>query len=164
VREALWLGYFCYSLVNWPTGIAVDPDVDRCVFIDETGKPIGEEYTLAIAVKFMLGHVGRRGVVCKNLSSSRAIDDVAKEYGCSVFAAKVGEINVAESMLAQKAIIGGEGNGGVMLPDVHIGRDAPVAAALVVMQLALFGGSMSALKASLPQWEIVKMKARLPRT
>jgi phosphomannomutase len=72
----------------------VDPDVDRCVVIDENGAPIGEEYTLAIAVEFMLGHVGKRGAVVKNLSSSRCLDDIAAKYKCQVFATKVGEIHV----------------------------------------------------------------------
>jgi phosphomannomutase len=139
-------------------GIAVDPDVDRCVLIDELGSPLGEEYTLAIAVDFILGHVGRRGPVVKNLSTSRVIDDIAAKYGCEVTATPVGEIHVANQMVALNAVIGGEGNGGVMLPDVHIGRDAPVAAALVLMHLAINGTTLSGLKALLPQWEIVKLK------
>lgn len=140
-------------------GIAVDPDVDRCVLIDEQGKPLGEEYTLAIAVNYMLGHVGVRGPVVKNLSTSRVIEDIAAKYeGCDVIATPVGEIHVANKMVEVKAVIGGEGNGGVMLPDVHIGRDAPVAASLVLMHLAIAGTTLSGLKASLPQWEIVKLK------
>jgi len=144
-------------------GIAVDPDVDRCVLIDERGKPLVEEYTLAIAVRFMLGDVGRRGIVCKNLSTTRAVDDVAKQYGCTTVPTAVGEINVAKRMAALGAVIGGEGNGGVMLPDMHIGRDAPVAAALVLQCFANArkrspGLTISELKASLPQYEIVKTK------
>lgn len=140
-------------------GIAVDPDVDRCVLIDETGKPLGEEYTLALAVQFVLGHGGKRGPVCKNLSSSRANDDIAEKYGCPVYSTPVGEIHVAKRMQEVKSVIGGEGNGGVMLPDIHIGRDAPVAAALTLQHLALFDGTISQLKATLPQYEIVKLKA-----
>lgn len=140
-------------------GIAVDPDVDRCVLIDEHGKPLGEEYTLAIAVNYMLGHVGVRGPIVKNLSTSRVINDIAAKYeGCEVISTPVGEIHVANKMVECKAVIGGEGNGGVMLPDVHIGRDAPVAAALALMHLAIAGTTLSGLKASLPQWEIVKLK------
>jgi len=139
-------------------GIAVDPDVDRCVLIDETGKPLGEEYTLALAVEFVLGHCGKRGPVCRNLSSSRANDDIAAKYGCPTYAVPVGEINVANRMVATKAVIGGEGNGGVMLPEIHIGRDAPVAAALTLQHLAIFAGTISQLKATLPQYEIVKLK------
>eukprot|EP01126_Amoeba_proteus_P026209 TRINITY_DN2598_c0_g1_i12.p1 TRINITY_DN2598_c0_g1~~TRINITY_DN2598_c0_g1_i12.p1 ORF type:complete len:457 (+),score=98.06 TRINITY_DN2598_c0_g1_i12:107-1477(+) len=139
-------------------GVATDPDVDRCVFIDEFGKPIGEEYTLALAVEFWLGVCNHRGTVCKNLSSSKANDDIAHKYGCKCEKAAVGEINVANLMLATDAVIGGEGNGGVMLPDIHIGRDAPVALSLVISLLAFHGGTLSELKSSLPQWEIVKMK------
>eukprot|EP00697_Spironema_sp_BW2_P011350 gnl/Spiro4/27010_TR13434_c0_g1_i1.p1 gnl/Spiro4/27010_TR13434_c0_g1~~gnl/Spiro4/27010_TR13434_c0_g1_i1.p1 ORF type:complete len:496 (-),score=159.84 gnl/Spiro4/27010_TR13434_c0_g1_i1:43-1494(-) len=139
-------------------GIAVDPDVDRCVLIDQTGTPLGEEYTLALAVKFMLHYVGRRGAVVKNLSSSRANDDVAAAYGCSCYATPVGEINVAKKMVETGAVIGGEGNGGVMLPDCHIGRDAPVAIVLTLQHLAQADSSLSALKATLPTWEIVKLK------
>eukprot|EP00696_Hemimastix_kukwesjijk_P018581 gnl/Hemi2/7492_TR2571_c0_g1_i1.p1 gnl/Hemi2/7492_TR2571_c0_g1~~gnl/Hemi2/7492_TR2571_c0_g1_i1.p1 ORF type:complete len:482 (-),score=127.89 gnl/Hemi2/7492_TR2571_c0_g1_i1:74-1519(-) len=141
-------------------GMAADPDVDRLVLIDESGKAIGEEYTLALAVKFILQYTGKRGSICKNLSSSRAVDDVAAAFdGCPVYATPVGEIHVAKKMLSKKAVIGGEGNGGVMLPDCHIGRDAPVAAVLTLQHLAQSGLSLSALKASLPQWEIVKLKA-----
>ena len=140
-------------------GVAVDPDVDRCVLIDETGTPLGEEYTLAIAVKFYLEHAGKRGVVCNNLSSSRVVNDICAQYeGCSCVSAAVGEINVAKRMVELGAVIGGEGNGGVMLPDVHIGRDAPVAAGLVLACMAEHGGSLAELKASLPQYDIVKTK------
>lgn len=139
-------------------GIAVDPDVDRCVLIDEAGAPLGEEYTLAIAVDYILGHVGKRGPVVKNLSSSRVVDDIAAKYGCEVIATPVGEIHVAKEMVRVGAVVGGEGNGGVMLPDVHIGRDAPVAAALILMKLAIEGITLGQLKAKMPQWEIVKLK------
>jgi len=140
-------------------GIAVDPDVDRCVLIDETGKPLGEEYTLALATEFWLGKCGKRGPVCKNLSSSRACDDIAKKYGCEVFSTPVGEIHVANKMVECNATIGGEGNGGIMLPDIHIGRDALVAATLTIQHLAMFDGTISQLKATLPQYDIVKLKA-----
>eukprot|EP00727_Mastigamoeba_balamuthi_P004757 m51a1_g1428 putative phosphomannomutase (470) ;mRNA; f:71431-73054 len=144
-------------------GIAVDPDVDRCVLIGEDGSPLGEEYTLALAVQFYLGIVGKRGPVCKNMSSSRASDDIAAKYGCSVTATPVGEIQVAKRMVQLGAVIGGEGNGGVMLPDVHIGRDAPVAAALTLQHLAEARKrdpktTIRSLKMSLPQFEIVKLK------
>lgn len=139
-------------------GIAVDPDVDRCVLIDENGTPLGEEYTLAISVDYMLGDVGKRGKVVKNLSTSRVVDDIAAKYNCEVIATPVGEIHVAKEMVRSESVIGGEGNGGVMLPDVHIGRDAPVAAALILMKLAIEGVTLSQLKAKMPQWEIVKLK------
>lgn len=158
------LGELCAKVkeVGADLGIATDPDVDRCVLIDEKGNPLGEEYTLAIAVKLVLGVVGKRGKVCKNLSSSRVVDDIAREYGCEVINTPVGEIHVAKMMEEVKAVIGGEGNGGVMLPDVHIGRDAPVAATLALQLLTKFEGSLSALKLSLPQYEIAKMKAPVP--
>lgn len=139
-------------------GIAVDPDVDRCVLIDDTGKPLGEEYSLALAVKFYLSKVKKTNVV-KNLSTTRAVDDICKEYGVTCIATAVGEINVAKKMAEIGSLIGGEGNGGVMLADVHIGRDAPVTAALTLQHLALFGGKISELKATLPQYDIVKLKA-----
>src|SRR5690606_25727422 len=121
-------------------GIAVDPDVDRCVFIDENGVPLGEEYTLAIVVDFILGRCNKKGSGVKNLSSSRAVDEIAKKYGCESFSTPVGEFHVAKKMVEVNSVIGGEGNGGVMLPDVHIGRDAPVAVALVLSELAQFNG------------------------
>jgi len=155
------LGQLCDSVVREKAdfGVATDPDVDRCVFIDETGKPIGEEYTLAMAVEYWLGSCGKRGPIVKNLSSSMANDEIAKKYGCECFKSAVAEINVANKMLEVNATIGGEGNGGVMLPAVHIGRDAPVALSLVISLLAGFNGTMSQLKGSLPQWFIVKRKA-----
>jgi phosphomannomutase len=140
-------------------GIAVDPDVDRCVFIDENGQAIGEEYTLGLATKFFLKN--KLGAVVKNLSSSRVLDDLAIYYNCPSHSAAVGEINVAEKMIEVDAVIGGEGNGGVMLPDLHIGRDAPVAAALVLQHLANEKKSLSEAKADLPQYEIVKLKTSI---
>eukprot|EP01095_Lingulamoeba_sp_RSL-Kostka_P007005 TRINITY_DN2215_c1_g2_i1.p1 TRINITY_DN2215_c1_g2~~TRINITY_DN2215_c1_g2_i1.p1 ORF type:complete len:480 (-),score=183.24 TRINITY_DN2215_c1_g2_i1:145-1584(-) len=154
------LSQLCESVKenNADIGIAVDPDVDRCVLIDENGKPLNEEYTLALAVDFILG-CGKKGNVCKNLSTSRVIDDICEKYGCECIAAAVGEINVANEMVKSNAIIGGEGNGGVILPDIHIGRDAPVAATLVLQHLTNFGKTISQLKATLPQYQIVKLKA-----
>jgi len=142
-------------------GIATDPDVDRCVFIDENGKPIGEEYTLAISVFYWLKYSGKRGPVCKNLSTSRAVDDIANQFSCPTFATPVGEIHVAKKMIEVGAVIGGEGNGGVMLPDLHIGRDALVAATLVLSALAREDKSMSQLKESLPKWIITKKKIEM---
>ena len=155
------LGQLCSAVVEHSAdfGIAVDPDVDRCVLIDETGKPLGEEYTLALAVKFYLSATEKRGPICKNLSSSRVCDDIAKEYNCISYNTPVGEIHVAKKMVELNAIIGGEGNGGVMLPDVHIGRDALVAATLIVQLLSGFEGTISEYKKSLPQYQIVKLKA-----
>lgn len=140
-------------------GIAVDPDVDRCVLIDEAGKPVGEEYTLALAVQFWAGTCGHKGAVVKNLSTSRVVDDICDAHGCTIHATPIGETHVAHCMIDKQAVIGGEGNGGVMLPDVHIGRDAPVAAALVLALLAGWDGTMSTLRASLPSYHISKLKA-----
>lgn len=155
------LGQLCEAVKEHKAdfGVAVDPDVDRCVLIDETGNPLGEEYTLALAVKYYLSTSGKVGPVCKNLSSSRVCDDIAREYGCEPVNTPVGEIHVAKKMVEIGAVIGGEGNGGVMLPDVHIGRDALVAATLIVQFLATFDGTISQLKNTLPQYEIVKLKA-----
>ncbi|MFZ4619649.1 MAG: phosphoglucosamine mutase [Bacteroidota bacterium] len=146
-------------------GIAVDPDVDRLVLITEEGKPFVEEYTIVSATKFVLqsekelGRTGHNVVV--NLSTTRAVEDVAKEFGATVHRTPVGEINVASRMKALSSVIGGEGSGGVILPEVHLGRDAIVGIGIFMQLLADFGGKASELKASLPQYEIVKNKIEL---
>ena len=140
-------------------GFAVDPDVDRCAIVDNKGKPIGEEYTLALAVKFYLSK--KLGPVVVNMSTSRASEDIAKYYNCPFVRSKVGEINVVEEMIAQDAIIGGEGNGGVILPDLHLGRDAPVAVAIALQSLLEFGGSANDLVQSLPRYYMVKDKINI---
>lgn len=140
-------------------GIAVDPDVDRLALVDETGQPIGEDYTLALAVRVVLAR--RLGPVVTNLSTSLVVDDAAREFGVAVERAPVGEANVVERMAARSAVIGGEGNGGVILPEVHLGRDAPVAATLVLSLLASHGAAVSALVNSWPRYTIVK--AKIPR-
>lgn len=137
-------------------GIAVDPDVDRMAMISNEGNPLGEEYTLAMAVKFLLGT--KLGIVVVNLSTSRAIDDIAKYYNVLLFKTKVGEVHVAQRMKEVSAVIGGEGNGGVILPEVHLGRDAPVATALILQALAEFDGTISQYKQELPQYYILKDK------
>lgn len=137
-------------------GIAVDPDVDRCALVDETGTPLGEEYTLALAVKCVLSK--KLGPVVTNLSTSRVIDDVVMYYNSILYRTPVGEIHVAGKMREIGAVIGGEGNGGVILPDVHLGRDAPVAVALTLQLMAEENRPISAIKQSLPQYEIVKDK------
>jgi phosphomannomutase len=137
-------------------GFAVDPDVDRCAIIDNTGQPIGEEYTLVSAVKFILGK--KLGPVVVNMSTSRASEDIAKYYNCPFIRSKVGEINVVEEMDKNEAIIGGEGNGGVILPDIHLGRDAPIAAALSLQHLLESKTTMVDLVKSLPQYIMVKSK------
>ena len=146
-------------------GIAVDPDVDRLVFIDENGRPFVEEYTIASAVKFVLDaekKLGRNNhTVVVNLSTTRAVDDIAAEYGAKVFRTPVGEINVASKMKVLHSVVGGEGSGGVILPEVHFGRDAVVGIGLFLQLLVDFGGKTSDLKSSLPQYTIVKDKIGL---
>jgi phosphomannomutase len=144
-------------------GIAVDPDVDRLAIVDETGAPIGEDYTLAFAVRSVLGN-GERGtgkgatVVC-NLSTSLVVEDAARECGADVVRTPVGEVHVARAILRLGAAIGGEGNGGVMYPALHTGRDAPVAAALLLALLARDGKRVSELVSAAPRYVIVKAKA-----
>jgi phosphomannomutase len=141
-------------------GIAVDPDVDRLALVDETGRPIGEDYTLAFAVRTALGH--RKGRVVTNLSTSLVVDDAARSFGVEVERAPVGEANVVERMAAAQAVVGGEGNGGVILPEVHLGRDAPVAATLALALLAARGTKVSAVVNSAPRYTIVKAKVPRP--
>ncbi|MBI5020334.1 MAG: phosphoglucosamine mutase [Ignavibacteriales bacterium] len=145
-------------------GIVVDPDVDRLVFIDERSEPIGEEYTITSIVKFILEKQKQITTnnsplkVVVNLSTTRAVDDVTKLFGGSVMRTAVGEINVAKKMKEIGAIVGGEGSGGVILPEVHYGRDAIVGIPLMLQQLVEHGSSLSELKKSLPQYSIAKSK------
>lgn len=148
-------------------GIAVDPDVDRLVLITERGEPFGEEYTITSVVDFILprirAHKGGNGPsrspsVVVNLSTTRAVDDVARKFGARVIRTPVGEINVAQKMKHIGAVVGGEGSGGVILPAVHYGRDAMVGIALVMQHLSEFGGTLSELKATLPRYVITKSK------
>ena len=143
-------------------GMAVDPDVDRLALVSDEGVAIGEDYTLALAAKVVLRH--RKGVVVTNLSTSRIVDDIAREAGSRVIRAPVGEVNVATRMRAENAPIGGEGNGGVILPELHLGRDAPVAAALMLQLLHEEGKPLSKIVASYPRYVIVKDKLDRPST
>lgn len=140
-------------------GFAVDPDVDRLAIVSEQGKPLGEEYTLALAVNYVLQK--KDGPVVVNASVSKAVDDIAAKYEKEVIRTKVGEIFVALKMKSAKAAIGGEGNGGVILPELHLGRDAPLAIALTLQQLALFGGTLSELHQTLPQYFQAKNRIEL---
>ena len=153
-------------------GIAVDPDVDRLVLINEKGEPFGEEYTIASCTKFILEKISDKNTIRQstgnqplktvvNLSTTRAVEDISKKYGASALRTPVGEINVAKKMKETDAVIGGEGSGGVILPDVHLGRDAIVGIALVLQHLAEFGGTLSELKAELPQYCITKGRVDL---
>jgi phosphomannomutase len=140
-------------------GIVVDPDVDRLVLITETGELFGEENTITQAVKYYLSK--KRGNVVVNLSTTRAVDDAVKEFNCQVFRAPVGEANVVNKMKEVNAVIGGEGSGGVILPQIVFGRDALTGTALTLQHLVRFRGKLSSLKKSLPQYFIVKKKIEL---
>jgi phosphomannomutase len=143
-------------------GLAVDPDVDRLALVDETGTPIGEDYTLAFAVKAVLDRRRTDGItptVVVNLSTSLVVEDAARAGGARLVRAPVGEANVARTIRDERALIGGEGNGGVMLPQLHIGRDAPLGVALILHLLAQTGVTLSRLVAESPRYTIVKAKA-----
>lgn len=147
-------------------GVAVDPDADRLVLIDERGTPFGEEYTITQAADFMLGWMaeanpGRKQTVVVNLSTTRAVEDVAARHGADVLRSPVGEINVVELMKESGATIGGEGSGGIILPALHYGRDSLAGIAITLANLLKHGGTLSELRADLPDYEIVKMKINL---
>lgn len=144
---------------NADLAVVVDPDVDRLVLITDKGEPFGEEYTITQAVRFVLSKV--KGNVVVNLSTTRAVDDVAKSFGCEVFRSMVGEANVVVKMKEVDAIIGGEGSGGVIYPALHYGRDALVGTAMILQHLVDFGGSISELKAALPEYHIAKKKIEI---
>lgn len=142
-------------------GMAVDPDVDRLALVDELGQPIGEDYTLALAIRAVLGArpaASPPATVVVNLSTSLVVEDAARDHGARFLRAPVGEANVARAMVAEGALIGGEGNGGVMYPALHVGRDAPLAAALILHHLAREGRPLSELVAAAPRYAIVKAK------
>ncbi len=140
-------------------GFAVDPDVDRLAIVSETGVPLGEEYTLVTCVDYVLSK--KDGSVVVNASVTQAIDDIAKKYDTRVYRTKVGEIHVATKMKEVNAAIGGEGNGGVVLPDLHLGRDAPLAIALTLQHLANSGLKVTELHQSLPQYFQAKNRVEL---
>lgn len=131
-------------------GFAVDPDVDRLAIVSEKGKPFGEEYTLISAANYVLSQ--NDGPIVVNASVTQAIDDIARKFNTAVYRTKVGEIFVAQKMKEVKAAIGGEGNGGVLLPELHLGRDAPLGIALTLQQLAVRAIKASELHESLPQY------------
>lgn len=140
-------------------GIAVDPDVDRLVFMMEDGELFGEEYTLVAVSDYILSNV--KGNTVSNLSSTRALRDITKKHGGQYFAAAVGEVNVVTKMKEVQAVIGGEGNGGVIYPASHYGRDALVGIALFLTHLAKMRQPISAYRASLPQYFMSKNKIEL---
>ena len=141
-------------------GFAVDPDVDRLALVSDAGKAIGEDFTLALAARLVLRH--RPGSVVTNLSTSRLIEDVATAAKVPVVRAPVGEVNVAVRMRDDGAPIGGEGNGGVILTEVHLGRDAPIGAALLLQLLHEENKSLSQIVSELPRYVIVKDKLDRP--
>ncbi len=142
-------------------GFAVDPDVDRLSLVDETGEPLGEDLTLALAADVVLRR--EPGAVVTNLSTSRVVEDVARSHGAPLHRAPVGEIHVARRMEEEGAVVGGEGNGGVILPRLHRTRDAPVAAALLLQHLLDGGRPLSSLVRRWPSYRIVKEKVSFPR-
>jgi phosphomannomutase len=141
-------------------GFATDPDVDRLALVSDAGVAIGEDWTLALAARLVLRY--RPGPVVANLSTSRIVDDVAGEAGTRVIRAPVGEVNVAVRMRAEGAAIGGEGNGGVILSEVHLGRDAPIGVALVLQMLLEDNVPLSRTVAQYPRYAIVKDKLDRP--
>ena len=144
---------------GYDMGITVDPDVDRLAFVSENGEMFGEEYTLVAVADFMLDL--KVGNTVSNLSSSRALRDLTRAKGGQYTASAVGEVNVVTEMKAQNAVIGGEGNGGIILPDLHYGRDSLVGIALFLTHIARKNTTLSALKASYPQYFISKNKIDL---
>ncbi len=140
-------------------GFVVDPDVDRLAIVMENGEFFVEEYTLVAVADYVLSHTP--GATVSNLSSSRALRDVTNAHGCSYTAAAVGEVNVTSEMRRTGAVIGGEGNGGVIYPELHYGRDALVGVALFLTLLAKSGKKVSELKATYPQYSISKTKLQL---
>jgi phosphomannomutase len=141
-------------------GFVVDPDVDRLAIIQENGDMFGEEYTLVAVADYVLSHTP--GATVSNLSSSRALHDVTVKHGCSYTSSAVGEVNVTTEMRRVGAVIGGEGNGGVIYPELHYGRDALVGVALFLTLLAKSGKKVSELRASYPEYSIHKAKVQLP--
>jgi phosphomannomutase len=137
-------------------GFAQDMDADRLAIVSEKGEAIGEDYTLVLASLFVLGR--EKGAVVANLSTTSAVADVAKKFGCPVFLTKIGEVNVTDTMQQQSAVIGGEGNGGVIYPRINFARDSLVGIALVLHLLAESGKSVTELLDTVPRYYVVKEK------
>ena len=140
-------------------GLVVDPDVDRLAIVCEDGSMFGEEYTLVSVADYILSK--KKGSTVSNLSSTRALKDITEKYGCNYFPSAVGEVNVVECMKINNAVIGGEGNGGVILPDLHYGRDALVGIALFLSLYAEKGLKASVLRDSYPKYYMTKNKVEL---
>ena len=146
---------------HYDLGIVVDPDVDRLAFIDEKGQMFGEEYTLVSVADYVLEHAEGTPVTVSNLSSTRALRDVTERHGGKYAAAAVGEVNVTTKMKEVGAVIGGEGNGGVIYPESHYGRDALVGIALFLTSLAKKGCTVSELRKTFPDYQIAKNRIDL---
>lgn len=155
------LGDLCKAVVEHKAhlGITVDPDVDRLAFVDENGEMFGEEYTLVACADYILGH--KKGATVSNLSSSRALKDVTESHGCTYYTAAVGEVNVVQKMKEVHAVIGGEGNGGIIYPESHYGRDALVGVAMFLSLLTEKQLTVSELRASYPPYFMGKKKVQL---
>ena len=144
-------------------GFAVDPDVDRLSLVNGAGEAVGEDLTLALCAEVVLGREWARGPVVTNLSTSQVVEDVARAAGVPCLRAPVGEVNVARRMQAEKAVVGGEGNGGIILPRLHFTRDAPLGVALILQHLMESGRTLAEAVDRWPRYTIVKEKAGFPR-
>ncbi len=144
---------------NADLGIVVDPDVDRLCFVCEDGSMFGEEYTLVAIADYILGHT--KGNTVSNMSSTRALKDITLKHGGEYFASAVGEVNVVRKMKEVNAVIGGEGNGGVIVPELHYGRDALIGIALFLSHLAQFGKSTMELRRRYPDYFMSKNKIEM---
>ncbi|OBW39829.1 Phosphomannomutase/phosphoglucomutase [Chryseobacterium sp. MOF25P] len=155
------LGDICELVIkkNADFGVVVDPDVDRLALVDETGEMFGEEYTLVAVADYLLKN--KNGVAISNLSSSRALRDVAQTHNSEYFASAVGEVNVVNLMKEKNAVIGGEGNGGIIYPELHYGRDSLVGVALFLTHLAKENKTVSELRAGYPSYFMGKKKIEL---
>lgn len=155
------LGDICDLVIkeNADLGVVVDPDVDRLALVDETGEMFGEEYTLVAVADYLLKN--KNGIAISNLSSSRALRDVAQTHNSEYFASAVGEVNVVNLMKEKDAVIGGEGNGGIIYPDLHYGRDSLVGVALFLTHLAKENKTVSELRAGYPSYFMGKKKIEL---
>src|SRR5918911_4379968 len=141
-------------------GFAQDMDADRLAVVSDKGLPVGEDYTLVLAVMYVLGR--ERGPVVVNLSTTHAIEDVAERFGCPLFRTRIGEANVTERMVREGAVIGGEGNGGVIYPRINFARDSLVGMALILHLIAESGRSVSEILAELPRHYLIKEKLACP--
>lgn len=143
-------------------GIAVDPDVDRLCFVCEDGTMFGEEYTLVAVADYILGKL--KGNSVSNMSSTKALKEITQKHGGNYYPSAVGEVNVVKKMKEVNAVIGGEGNGGIIVPDFHYGRDALIGIGLFLSHLAAFGKSIKSLRNTYPDYFISKNKIELPAT